>query len=249
MNYAMSLIREGEILGGDESISMGRSAEAVAPLERAFETSEGLARQDAQDANSRIPLAMAGLMLGGILRQSDPARALEVYDRTLRRLAEIQNNARFRRDEVKALAGSSYALRALGRPAEARKRLEGAFQRLSELKLYPNEQIQAGSEPEVALRALADWEAGAGNVSRAIEIYVRLLDAVAAGQPKAEAVLADAFHLSNIWAAKAALHRRLGQTARASALETQRHELWRQWDRLLPHNDFVQRQLQGSVLQ
>ena len=59
MNHAMAMIREGEILGGDNAISMGRSAEAVAPLERAFEICEGLARQDENDANSRIPLSMA----------------------------------------------------------------------------------------------------------------------------------------------------------------------------------------------
>ena len=189
------------------------------------------------------------MILGGILRQSDPAHALEIYDQTLRRLAEIKNNARLRRDEVKALVGSSYALRALGRAAEARKQLDKAFQRLSELQLYPKEQIQAGSEPEAALRALADWEAGAGNILRAIEIYRELLEAVMAGKPKPETVLADAFIYRNIWVAKASLHRRFGQTKLGSALETQRHELWRGWDRVLPHNDFVQRQLKESGLQ
>jgi len=244
MNYAMALIREGEILGGDDAISMGRPEEAIAPLERAFAICEGFARQDPNDANSRIPLSMAGLILGGILRHSDPHRALDVYDHTLRRLAEIKDNPRFRRDEVKALAGSSDALLALGRAAQARRRLDDAFQRLNELKLYPAEQIQPGSEPEVALRASADWQLDAGNPTRGLEIYAELLDRVMNAKPQIDTVLSDAYHVSNIWAAKAALHRRAGQIESASALDRQRQDLWQRWDKVLPHNSFVRRQLQ-----
>jgi serine/threonine protein kinase len=248
MNYAMSLVRQAEILGGDDAISMGRSQEAIAPLERAFQIAEEFARQDPHDSNSRIPVSMAGTRLGGVLLHSDPNRALAIYDHTLRRLAEIPNNSRFRLDEVRALAGSSYALRAMGRPAEARRRLDAAFSRLSELKLYPAEQIRAGSEPEAALRALADCEAGAGSVARAIDIYAKLLDAVLAGKPKPETVLFDAFHMSNIWAAKAALHRREGQADPASALEVRRRDLWRHWDSKFPNNTFVRRQLAAAGL-
>jgi hypothetical protein len=86
------------------------------------------------------------------------------------------------------------------------------------------------------------------NTRRAIEIYRQLLDAVLAGKPKPATVLSHALHLSNIWAAKAALHRRLGQKELASALETKRRELWLHWDRLLPHNGFVQRHLEESRL-
>jgi tetratricopeptide (TPR) repeat protein len=246
MDYAMSLVRQAEILGGDDAIGLGRTQEAVAPLERAFEIAESLARQDPRDSNSRIPLSMAGLRLGGILRHSDPRRALAVYDRTIRRLGEIPNNSRFRRDEVKALAGSSYALRDLGRPAQARQRLDSAFVRLRELRLYPAAQIQPASEPEAALRALADYEAGAGNLARAIEIYATLLDGILAGKPRLETSLTDALHVSNIWAATAALHRRSRQLDRAHALEIRRRELWLIWDRTHPHNPFVRRQLETA---
>jgi tetratricopeptide (TPR) repeat protein/predicted Ser/Thr protein kinase len=246
MNYALSLVRQAEILGGDDAISMGRFQEAVAPLERAFELAESFARQDPQDSFSRIPLSMAGIRLGSVLRHSDPQRALAVFDHTLRRLGEIPSNSRFRRDEVKALAGSSYALRALGRPAEARRRLDSAFSRLRELKLYPAAQIQTGSEPEAALRALADYEEGAGNRARAIEIYANLLDGVLAAKPRLETSLTDALHVANIWAAKAALHRRSGQPELARALETWRRDLWLTWDRTHPNNAFVRRQLESA---
>jgi tetratricopeptide (TPR) repeat protein len=248
MNYAMALIREGEILGGEDAISMGRSAEAAAPLEEAFRIVEQIAAKDPQDANSRVPLSMAGIVLGGVLRSSDPNRALTVYDHTLRRLAEIPNNTRFRRDEARILADSSYALRALGRAAEARRRLDSAFSKLSELQLYPSEQIQAGSEAEAALRALADYEAGARNTRRAIEIYAGLLDRILAGGSKPDTVLADALHVSRIWSAKAALHRLEGRTDLAAALEAKRWDLWRHWFNAVPDSSFIRRQFEASAL-
>ena len=109
-------------------------------------------------------MANAGISMAGILRDTDPPRALEVYDHTFRHVAEIRNNSSFRRFEITVLAGSSYALRKLGRPGEARRRLDAAFERLAELKLYPVEQVRLGSETEDSLRALGEYEAGVANL-------------------------------------------------------------------------------------
>jgi len=49
------------------------------------------------------------------LRESDPARALAIYDHTRRRLAEVKGNSKARRDEVWLFNGPSYALRRLAR--------------------------------------------------------------------------------------------------------------------------------------
>jgi hypothetical protein len=248
MNYAIALTREAEILGGDDAISMGRPDDAIAPLRRAFEIAEGIAQQNSSDANSRIPLSMAGIMLGGILRASDPAGALAAYDQTLHRIGEIKNNPRFRRDEVQSLAGSSYALRALGRNAEARKRLDDAFSRLSGLKLYPAEQVQAGSEVQKALIALAEYEAGTGNPSRGIEIYRDLLDRVLAAKPSPQSHLRDALALSDIYGRAAKLNRQAGQLDAASGLDARRLEIWQIWNIKLPNNDFVSRQIEAVSL-
>ena len=191
---------------------------------------------------------MAGIKLADILYCSDARRSLDVYDHTLRHLAEIKNNASLRRYEVNALAGSSYALRRLGRPAEARQRLGAAFERLSQLKLYPAEKVKPGSEADPTLSALADYEAGNGNILRAIEIYQKLLGQIQAAKPNPETSLGDAVHLSRIYAAMAALHRRAGQPDPASTLETRRRDLWRQWDRKLPQNTFIRRQLETAPL-
>jgi tetratricopeptide (TPR) repeat protein len=245
LNFVLALIYQGHVLGEDNAVSMDRPQEAVASLDRAFKIADGFVHQDPNDSNSRDRL-VAGIELADILRHWDPRGALTYYDHALRHLAEIQNNARFRRAEVIALAGSSYPLRRLGRAAEARQRLDAAFDRLSQLKLHPVDRIQLGSEADVALRARADHEADTGNVGRAIEIYQKLIEQIMAARPKPEDSLTDAFRLSRIYLAMAALHRRAGQAELASTLEMRRLELWRTWNQKLPHNAFVHRQLEAE---
>jgi tetratricopeptide (TPR) repeat protein len=243
MSLILALDYEGKILGQDDAISMGRYEEAVAPLQRAFRIADDFVHQDANDQLSRNRLADAGVNLANALRHSDARRALGVYDHTLLHLAEVKNNSSFRRFEVSALVASSYALRRLGRVVEARQRLDTAFERLTQLKLYPSPQVKLGSEAEETLRALADYEAGNGNVPRAIEIYQKLLDQIQATKPAPEISLADALGLSTIYRAEAMLQRRAGRPDLASTLETRSRDLWQQWDRKLPHNAFIRRQL------
>jgi tetratricopeptide (TPR) repeat protein len=225
---------------------MGRSREAAEYFERAAKIAANFVRQDPNDAESRFAFSDDGIKLAAILRHSDPRRAAAFYDEALGRLAEIKNNSRARRDEVRALAGSTYPLRQIGNTAEARKRLDAAFSRLSELKLYPAEQVEPGSEADKALRALADYEAGKGEIRRGIEIYQELIRKITASKPKPESNLSDAFNLSNIYAVMSALHRRGSQPNQAAELDARRLELWCQWDRKLPNNSFVRRQLRAG---
>jgi hypothetical protein len=73
-----------------------------------------------------------------------------------------------------------------------------------------------------------------------------LLDRLGAGPAKPATRLSDAVDLSHIFAAMAGLHRRAGHTNAASALEARRRDLWQQWDRKLPQNAFVLRQLEAA---
>jgi len=171
-----------------------------------------------------------------------------MYDHTLRHMAEIRANSSFRRYEVSALAGSSYALRRLGRHAEARQRLDAAFERLAQIKLYPAEKITVGLEADQALRALADYEAGNGNLGHAIEIYQKLLDGIQAAKPNPETDLTEAVRLSSIYRAAAVLHRRAGEADLAVSLDSRRRDLWQHWDRRLAQNVFVRRQLEAASL-
>jgi hypothetical protein len=161
-------------------------------------------------------------------------------------MAEIKDNPSFRLYEVRALAGSTYPLRRLGRSDEARRRLDAAFEKLRQVKAYPAEKVEPGSESDATLCALADDEAARGDVPRAIEIYQELLGKVLASHPEPETSLEDAVGMSRLYGALAGLHRQAHHTDLASALELRRLELWRHWDAKLPHNSFVTRQMKAA---
>ncbi len=251
VSQLMSLVHvltwQGRILGQYNGVSLGRGEEAVASLDRAFQLTDDVVHQDAHDQNSRARLALAGNAMADILRHKDTGRALTVYDHTLRHLAEIHDDSVIGRLEVEALAGSSYALRRLGRPAEARERLDAAFERLKQLKMYPAEKITPGSVAFKTVRALADFEADNGDVPHAIETYDKLLEQIRAGKLAPDVLLEDALDLSNIYLALSDLHRRAGEAAAASDVEAHRLELWRQWERKLPENPFVLRQIAATT--
>jgi hypothetical protein len=84
-------------------------------------------------------------------------------------------------------------------------------------------------------------------VTRAIEIYQELLDRLDAGSLKPEIALSDGVVRSYTWRSLAALYRRAGRVDVASALESQRLDLWRRWDRKLPNNPFVLRQITAAA--
>ena len=246
MNFAMALIDQATILGDVNRVSLGRFEEAIPLFEQGVKVVEELASQDPNDSNSRGPLATGEIRLAAVLRDSDPQRALATFQHALLRLAEDKNNSRARRDEVRALSGSTYPLRQLGRVAEARRALDAAFDRLNQLKLYPAAQVAPGSEAEDALCALGDLEAGDGNLPRAIEIFGQLLDRVMAAKPKPETDLAHAADLSRLYASLAPLQRRAGKANLASTLDASRLQLWEHWERKLPNNPFVRRQLTAA---
>src|SRR5262249_10117292 len=141
----------------------------------------------------------------------------------------------------------SYPLRQLGHFADARKRLDTAFAGLRQLKLYPAEQIEPGSEASYALRALADYEATAGKVRRAAELYQELIGRLPpVSSEKAETLLEDAVAISNVYGAAGPLYRSAGQADAAGSLEARRIELWQRWSTKLPNNAFVRGQLQAA---
>ena len=78
---------------------------------------------------------------------------------------------------------------------------------------------------------------------KGMELYQQLLTRILASKPEPETSLDDANDLSRLYEAMASLHRRAGQVPEAAALEERRLEIWRAWDRKLPNNVFVLRQL------
>jgi len=243
--YSLALFTEGAILGEDGAVSLGRWKEAAERFERGFRIEAELARLDPSDTKCRLSLAARGTGLAGVVRHQDPRRAVAVYDEVLARLAEVPNNSKARREEVRALVASTYPLRRLGRMAEARRRLDAAFSRLGALKLYPAEQVNAGSEADDTLRSLAEYQADNGHLERGIATYRQLLDRIWASRPEPESNLLDAADLSSLYAGMAGLYQRAGQAPAADELHARRLALWRAWERKLPGNTFVRLQLEA----
>ena len=61
-----------------------------------------------------------------------------------------------------------YALRRMGRTAEARQRIDAAMAILRDLKDYPAASVILGDESDAALRALGDHYAETGDTAAAI---------------------------------------------------------------------------------
>src|SRR5439155_19709584 len=128
----------------------------------------------------------------------------------------------------------------LRRRAEARKRLDAAFDRLRQLKQYPAEQVDLGSSAALTLRAMADYEAD-GDISRGAARYEELLRSVLATNPQPRTSLEEAVELTKIYSAAARIFRRARKIDSAAELQTRLMELWRHWDSKLPNNPLVRR--------
>lgn len=245
---AAALWREGRVLGELNTVNLDRPREAEPLFQRAMEIALNVANKDADDYTSRSYIAMAGRELGDVLRDSNPRRALMVYDEARRRVAEV-NNPKSRRDEALMLIGSSYALRHLGRNMEARQRLDAALEILKSLKACPAPRIEPDGECEKALRALADFYAGTGEAKAAIKTYQDLLKNIEASLPEPKTDLRHANSLSHLYARLASAQMQAGQVAAAKALNQRRAELWMYWDQKLPANSFVGRNLAAARME
>ena len=240
---AMVRWHEGLLLGEDGGVDLNRPLEAAELFQEAFKALEESAKNEPKDYQDRIALAEPGLYLGNVLRHSNPARALEVYDNALIRIREVPNDIMARRKEACVLASSSYAARRIHHEKDAKARIDAAFRLLRETKDYPTEKIKPGGEADTAVRALADDYAETGQHDRAIEVYEELRRKVMISNADEQNDLLNAVYLSRLDASLASLLRRAGRTEEAIALEGNRLNLWRHWGSKLPNNPFVQRQL------
>jgi len=235
--------REGLLLGEDGGVNLNQPKEAALRLEEAFAAMEDFAQTDPNDFEARLTIATGGHYLGDLLRRSNPKRALEVYDHSLMRVREVPNDVAARRMEALLLTGSSYAARALHRESDAKERIDAAFRLLGETGDYPATAFQPGSEADMALQALADQYAETGQPDQATELYERLRKQFEACNSCAERDLPAAANLSRLDASLAAALRRMGSREKAATVEAARAGLWRQWNRNLPNNPFVLRQI------
>jgi serine/threonine protein kinase len=240
------LWREGKILGAANGLDLNRPAEAIAVLQNGFELLKDWAQTDPLDTWSRLVFASVGRELGELLRVESPQRALSIYDDSLRRLREVRDNAEARRGEVVMLAGSAYALRRLGRVEEAGRQIESAFQILRNLGQYPSADSSPNATVETALRALGDHLAETGQPRRAADVLEDLLSRLERSKPEPRNNLRHAIAVSQIYGALSSVYRAGGQPDRADSLAARRIALWREWDRKLPANTVIRRQLEHA---
>ena len=244
--FVSALIREGSILAEVGGISLDRPDEALRYLDQARGIADDLAQRDPNQFGSRERVFTADIMMSEILSRTDPRRALELCDHAVRRLAEIKGHPIARLHEAEALVESTYALRQLDRGAEARRRLDAAFDLLRKSGSYPADTIKPGSEVDKALSALAGFEAANGNLKRAIEVYEELLRRGTGSGAKPQTSLMDAVQESRVFAALSDLYGQSHQMDSQSAIESRRLALWRHWDSQWPNNSFVRRQLEAA---
>jgi tetratricopeptide (TPR) repeat protein len=203
-----------------------------------------LAAQEPGDATSRDRVGTTAARLGALVQRDDPRRALAIYDRAIQRQREQKASATSRRDEARLLAESSYPLLSFGNKTEARQRLQAAFALLHALGDYPAQKISPDREPVAALKARAKLQADDGDLRGAVATYRDMIDKVMASGPDVEHDLRDASHVASLELAFARLLIRAGQNDQAATIENRRLDLWKAWDRRLPGNPFVRRQLQ-----
>ncbi len=240
------LWREGAILGQDDCINLERPVEAAAALQRAFDLVSTWAREDRDNASSRILTASAARELGRILAHTDPARALAVDDEALARLSEIKDNRGALREQAHLLAYSSQPLLTLHRAAEAKKRIDAALRLLAETKDYPADRIDPESESYAALEALGAYWAATGQAETAGTVYRDLLSKVMAFHPEPDTDLRHAGKLSSLYAAMSAVAARNGNASEAADLAGRRIAIWQNWKNKLPETPYIEHQLAAA---
>ena len=135
----------------------------------------------------------------------------------------------------------------MGRSREARARIDAALELLRAVGDYPAAVIEADREAASSLRALADHQSEAGDAAGAVKTYRELLDKVMASHPDVEHDLRQANDLSGIYLGFTRVLKRAGQATEAADLNARRVRMWSAWDRKLPGNPFVLRQLHAGV--
>jgi len=246
--YALQevLLAEGAILGAEDGVSLNQPEAAIPPLRESFDLMEQLAIKDSKDSTSRYREVNSGTNLAFNLAQREPARALAIYDQYLSRLREVRDGLNRQLNEAACLAASSHVLLRLHRLPEAKQRIDAAFVRLREAGRYPAEQVDIKGAAEQSIHAMAEYQEALGQWERAAATYQELLDKVMASKPDPRNDLAHANILTRLYAALASLYRRTGRPAQAVVLETSRLELWQDWDRKLPNNSLIRRQLAAA---
>jgi tetratricopeptide (TPR) repeat protein len=235
------LLREGLILREAKELDPAASVDPTVPFQKAVEVTEEYAARDPKDAASRGRLATASRELGDLLKESDPERALAVYDNALKRLDETPKMTKTQRARAELLAKSTDPLRRLGRGSEAGDRLDTALEILEETKDLPAAGIALDSPQFAVLSARAETAAANGRIEEAARGYEEILSKAKYDTPWAapEKDLRSAQRLARLLRALTSTYVQAGNETKAEEVRARQHELARVWQARLPGNPTV----------
>ncbi|MBZ5604485.1 MAG: hypothetical protein LAO79_19450 [Acidobacteriia bacterium] len=220
-------------------------ADAIEPLQKAFDLVDQIAAKDPNDATFRDRVGTAGLQLGDVLRHIDPRRAISIYARTLQRLRETHDGTALLR-QARVLAHSACAYERLGRWTAAQQAIDSAFAILKPMGQDPAVVGMLGGEWDDAYRARADYEFQTGHPERSRAILLDLQDKLLALDPTPETDLRNAFDMSRLYASLYRDDVEPGRLDEAKHFQALRIGLWTGWDHRLPGNQFVRRQVEAA---
>jgi tetratricopeptide (TPR) repeat protein len=229
-----------DVYAATDRPNLNEPEKAAALYEHALHIQERIAAQDDQDRQARFDLAARYGKLGDAVWMSDPARALDLYERALATAKALVSNEQFEifRDSY------DYAiirpLIQLHRIAEARRVLTGVSKKARDAAQAPNaEYVDRLSEIDLGLvwsRLLLE-EGKREEAGRALRETVSGLEALRVERPDD---LTPVFRLSQAYRALAAISDR--PTRREALLSSAR--AWHSW----PSTSFTRREEQRDLL-
>jgi len=233
---------EGRLLGSANTVSLGRFDEAERTFDRGLTIARKVVESDREDISTRTLLASLANELGLLRLERNPAASLDLFDEAYRRRSEIPPSNPAHREKSDMLAASIRALARLGRHDEARARLDQLFVALREAKKYPGE-VRPDNDAANALVAKAEAVAAAGQLDQAAKIWKELISGYEASDRRAADDLHWAMYHSVAYRSLARVLALEGKSEEERAWREKDTALWASWNRKLPQNVFITRQL------
>ncbi len=236
----------GLVNSESDALGLDRPAAAIPALERSVAISRKLMAADRKDHGARVDFVQSELRLASLLRFTHPSAAIPLFDEAWE-VIRAEPEGSFLRAEymTRVAAESTYALRDLGRAAEARRRLTEVKTMFYPKALAGNMVPSAYSAEQDLVEAEADLQAASGNPKAAIATYRLLLGKYQATNYRPRESLIDALALSSMQDRLTALCRQAGDAA-ADGIAADRMALWQYWNRRLENNSFVLHQLNAA---
>ncbi|BDC50769.1 hypothetical protein F183_A30850 [Bryobacterales bacterium F-183] len=228
------------LLGEDESISLGRYEEAI-PLQRqAIALTESWIAKDTNDAAARDMLGKTSRTLGDMLRHVNMAEALRIYEKGESTLASL-NTASAQRDRARLLAKMALPLRRLGRTKEAAQRLAQSEAILKKMGFLPPPKDGLEAEVSGYMLCLGQHELETGRPADAKATYEQLVAWMQERKLLDSPRLDEATSLSRIYLQMFQAYLALKDQASADRVAAKARAIWDQWSRKLPGNVYVER--------